>query len=111
MTTELRTHAGNIIKENSEIGTVVGFLSVDDDDVDNSDIKIQVSDSSPFEVTDANELVVGGKVNFEVANQWRVNISVRDDGHPSHHVSIKILLTLCELSLHHSFQSFLVFRK
>ena len=79
--------AGDTVDENSEVGTVIGPVFVDDEDIKVENVIFRISDSSPFEVNEENKLIVAGKVDFELNNTWRVNISAIDDGHPSYHVS------------------------
>lgn len=80
--------SGQNVRENSDLGTIVGQLSVDDEDSD-SDVRFHVQGGgvAPFDVDLDNKLVVTGRVDYEQTPIWLLNISIEDDGQPSYRVS------------------------
>nr|NP_001009593.1 protocadherin 2 alpha b 6 precursor [Danio rerio]AAI63287.1 Protocadherin 2 alpha b 6 [Danio rerio]BAD52310.1 cadherin-related neuronal receptor variable 6 [Danio rerio]BAD52323.1 cadherin-related neuronal receptor variable 6 [Danio rerio] len=77
----------NVVKEGSPKGTMVGLITVKDDDSgENGSVKLKILDSLPFALQNTYKnkysLVVDGPLDRESASEYNVTISAADEGSP-----------------------------
>ncbi|XP_051774555.1 protocadherin alpha-10-like isoform X31 [Ctenopharyngodon idella] len=77
----------NVVKEGSPKGTMVGLITVKDDDSgENGSVKLKIIDSLPFVLQNTYKnkysLVVDGPLDRERASEYNVSITATDEGTP-----------------------------
>ncbi|XP_018554917.1 protocadherin alpha-5 isoform X24 [Lates calcarifer] len=77
----------NIVKEDAPLDTMVGLITVRDNDADkNGVVQVRIVDSVPFKIKNTYKnhysLVVDGTLDRERASQYNVTITATDEGTP-----------------------------
>ncbi|XP_036933516.1 protocadherin alpha-5-like isoform X15 [Acanthopagrus latus] len=77
----------NVVKEDAPVNTMVGLITVRDNDADkNGVVQVRIVDSVPFKIKNTYKnhysLVVDGPLDRERASQYNITITATDEGVP-----------------------------
>ncbi|XP_056373078.1 protocadherin gamma-C5-like isoform X15 [Hyla sarda] len=111
------TSKTNEVPENAPIGTVVGFITVrDNDSGKNGEIRLELSPNLPFRIQPMSQrytLVTSGHLDREKLSQYTIRLTASDLGSPSLSSHITISLNISDVNdnppafLHHVYNAFI----